>query len=77
MLQSKISFEEKQLNFINKFGEMGFKDKSSLVRTAIDEFIKKIERKKLAESAELYAELYETDDELNDLTNSAIDGWPK
>ena len=56
---------------------MGFKDKSSLVRKAIDEFRKKIERKKLAESAELYAELYGTDGELNELTDSAIDGWPK
>jgi Arc/MetJ-type ribon-helix-helix transcriptional regulator len=77
MLQSKISFEEKQLKFINKYREIGFKDKSSLVRAAIDEFRKKIERKKLEESANLYAELYETDDELKELTDSAIDSWPK
>ncbi|MCH7724251.1 MAG: hypothetical protein IIA49_13115 [Bacteroidetes bacterium] len=79
MLQAKISFEEKQLKFINKFGEMGFKDKSSLVRKAIDEFRKIIEKKKLAESADLYAELYEKEkeNELKELTNSAIDGWPK
>ena len=77
MLQSKISFEEKQLEFINKFREMGFKDKSSLVRVAINEFRKKIERRKLEESANLYAELYETDDELKEITDSAINSWPK
>lgn len=77
MLQSKIGLEQKQLNFINKFREIGFKDKSSLVIEAIDEFRKKIERRKLEEDANLYAELYETDDELKGLTNSAIDSWPK
>lgn len=77
MLQAKISFEEKQLKFINQYREIGFKDKSSLVREAIDEFRKKIEKRKLEESANLYAELYESDDELKGLTNSAIDSWPK
>ncbi|GBD86903.1 hypothetical protein BMS3Abin03_00827 [bacterium BMS3Abin03] len=77
MKQAKISFKEDHIDFINKYSEFGFKDKSSLVRAAINEFKRKIERQKLAESAKLYAELYEVDDELKELTNSAISGWPE
>jgi len=77
MTQAKISFKEDHINFINKYSEFGFKDKSSLVRAAINEFRKKIEKQKLAESAKLYAELYEDDNELKEITDSAVNGWPE
>ncbi len=77
MQQSKISFNEKHIKFLNKYQELGFKDKSSLVRSAIDDFIKSVEKQKLAKSAKLYAEIYKEDSELRDLTNSAIEDWPK
>lgn len=77
MRQAKISFEKEQINFIQRHREFGFKDKSSLVRSAIDEFIKKIENQKLAESARLYAEIYKEDDELKELTDSSINDWPE
>jgi len=76
MQQTKISFDEKQINFLNKYRELGFKDKSSLVRSAIQEFIRSVEKQKLTKSAKLYAEIYKEDSELRDLTNSAIKGWP-
>lgn len=77
MKQSKISFDESQIKILNKYQEYGFKDKSSLVRSAIEEFIKSAEKQKLVKSANLYAEIYKEDSELRDLTNSAIEGWPK
>jgi metal-responsive CopG/Arc/MetJ family transcriptional regulator len=77
MQQSKISFDESQIKILNKYKEYGFKDKSSLVRSAIVEFIKSAEKQKLVKSANLYAEIYKEDSELRDLTNSAIEDWPK
>ncbi len=77
MQQAKISLDESQINFLNKYQELGYKDKSSLVRSAIEEYIKSIEKQKLVKSAILYAEIYKHDSELRDLTNSAIEDWPK
>ncbi|KAF0161502.1 MAG: hypothetical protein FD188_619, partial [Ignavibacteria bacterium] len=36
-----------------------------------------VEKQKLVKSAKLYAEVYKEDSELRDLTNSAIEDWPK
>lgn len=77
MQQAKISFDKNHIIFLNKYQELGFKDKSSLVRSAIEEFIKSVEKQKLVKSAKLYAEVYKEDSELRDLTNSAIEDWPK
>ena len=77
MQQAKISFDKNQIEILNKYHEYGFKDKSSLVRSAIEEFIKAAEKKKLIESADLYAEIYNEDSELRDITNSAIEDWPR
>ena len=77
MQQAKISFDENHIKFLNKYQELGFKDKSSLVRSAIEDFIKSVEKQKLANSAKLYAEIYKEDLELRDLTDSAIEDWPK
>ena len=77
MQQAKISLDKDHIIFLNKYQEFGFKDKSSLVRSAIEEFIKSVEKQKLVKSAKLYAEVYKEDSELRDLTNSAIEDWPK
>jgi len=77
MPQAKISFDEDQIRFINKYQELGFKDKSSLVRTAIEEYVKLLQKEELAQSANLYAEIYREDSELQELTNSALQDWPE
>lgn len=77
MQQAKISFDKNHIKFLDKYLELGYKDKSSLVRSAIEEFIKSVEKQRLAKSAKLYAEIYKEDLELRDLTNSAIGTWPK
>ena len=76
MQQAKISFEESQMNFINNYSSLGFKDKSSLVRTALEVYIKELEKQKLKNSAFLYAELYKEDEELKELTNNGLEDWP-
>ncbi len=77
MTQTKISLEENQIKFINKYSELGFKDKSSLVRMALEEFRKLVEKQKLTESAQVYAELYAEHNELKEFTKTAINGWPE
>ena len=77
MQQAKFSVEEEQVKFLNNFKIYGFKDKSSLVRTAIEYFKNKLELESLKESAELYAEIYSKEDSLKELTETALNGWPE
>lgn len=77
MLQAKFSVEETQAQFLNNFKAYGFKDKSSMLRAAIEHFKKEMELESLRKSAELYSEIYNEDDDLKDLTETAVNGWPE
>lgn len=77
MQQAKFSVKESQAHFLNNFKAYGFKDKSALVRTAIDQFKNKLELESLKKSAELYFEIYSENDNLKELTETAITGWPE
>ena len=77
MLQAKFSVEEVQVHFLNNFKAHGFKDKSSMLRAAIDHFKKDKELESLKKSADLYAEIYSEDDDLKELTDTAVAGWPE
>ena len=77
MLQAKFSVEKVQVQFLNNFKAHGFKDKSSMLRAAIDHFKKDMELKSLRKSADLYAEVYSEDVDLKELTDTAIAGWPE
>ena len=77
MLQAKFSVEETQAQFLNNFKLSGFKDKSSMLREAIERFKKEVELESLRKSAELYSEIYSKDDELKELTETALNGWPE
>ena len=77
MLQAKFSVEEVQVHFLNNFKAHGFKDKSSMLRAAINHFKKEMELASLRKSANLYSEIYSEDDDLKELTEIAITGWPE
>jgi hypothetical protein len=77
MDQGKFSFREKQAQFVNRYQSYGFKDKSSLVRAALDHLEEELEKEVLKKSASLYAEIFAEDQELNELTDSALSGWPE
>jgi Arc/MetJ-type ribon-helix-helix transcriptional regulator len=77
MPQVKVSIETTQVEFLKDYVKYGFKDKSSMVRAALNRFISELELENLKESAELYAEVYRGDAELQDLTHSAMSGWPE
>ena len=77
MLQAKFSVKEAQSEFLNNFKVYGFKNKSSMLRTAIEHFKSKLELESLRKSAELYSEIYSEDDNLKELTETAVTGWPE
>jgi len=76
MLQLKFTLEESQATFLNNFKLFGFKNKSSLVREALERFKTELEIKNLEESADLYAEVYADDSDLKEITESAVEEWP-
>ncbi len=77
MLQAKFSVEAKQAHFLGHYKAYGFKDKSSMLRAAIDHFKKEMELQSLRKSADLYSEIYSEDDDLKKLTETAVTGWPE
>lgn len=77
MPQVKISIETAQIGILKDHDKYGFRDKGSMVRAALDRFMRELEFESLKESADLYAEVYRSDAELQELTQSAISGWPE
>ena len=77
MAQAKFTLEQSHIDFLEQFKDRGFKDKSSIVRLALDRLSHELDRQELEQSAELYAELYVEDLELQQLTDAASADWPK
>ena len=77
MLQAKFSVKESQAQFLSRYKDYGFKDKSTMLRVAIDQFKKNLELEQLKQSADLYAENYSEDNDLKELTETGLDGWPE
>jgi hypothetical protein len=75
MLQAKFSVEETQSRFLDNYKAYGFKDKSSMLRAAINHLKKEFELQRLKESADLYSEIYSEDEDLKELTETAAAGW--
>ena len=76
MIQAKFSIKESQAQFLENWKAYGFKDKSELVRTALDRLSEQLTRQRLRESADIYAEVYEEDEETRECTDAAQTGWP-
>jgi Arc/MetJ-type ribon-helix-helix transcriptional regulator len=76
MTQAKFTLEQSHIDFLEQFKDRGFKDKSSIVRLALDRLSQELERQELEQSADLYAELYQEDEKLQQLTDAASVDWP-
>jgi Arc/MetJ-type ribon-helix-helix transcriptional regulator len=77
MAQAKFTIEQSHIDFLEQFKDRGFKDKSEIVRLALDRLAQELENQELIQSADSYAELYREDEELQQLTNAASISWPK
>ena len=76
-MQTEVKIEETQAEFLSHYSQYGFKDKNELVREALNRLKNELEEKSLIESAELYAELYANDADLQELTGSALSDLPE
>jgi Arc/MetJ-type ribon-helix-helix transcriptional regulator len=72
MTQAQFNLEESEIQFLNRYQEYGFRDRDELIRAALKKLRKDLENQNLEESADLYAEIYEQDRELQELTESAL-----
>ncbi len=61
MVQAKVTLTKELVDFIDIHKELGFKDKSSMIRDALEQMKRAYEQEKLKNSASLYAKLYEKD----------------
>jgi hypothetical protein len=77
MIQAKFSLNEAHLLVLEQCKKYGFKDRSALVRASIDLLSAQFEQQRLQESAALYAEVYEQDEETREWTEEATTAWPK
>ena len=77
MIQSKFSLNPTHIQFLEQFKEYGFRDKSDLVRVALNRLRSELELQSLQASADLYAELYQDDQETQSLTELALLEWPE
>ena len=77
MLQAKFSVEEAHIRFLNNYKAYGYKDKSAMVRADINSFKKGYELDLLKKSADLYSEIYSEDKDVQEMTNTAVIGWPE
>ncbi len=76
MIQAKFSLEESHIQFLAHCKRYGFKDKSDVVRTALDRLHTELVQQRLDESADLYAKVYAEDDETQEWTDAALSEWP-
>ena len=77
MRQAKFSLDNDHAEFVERFRALGYTDKSALVRAAIDRLKGELEVERLRESADLYAEVYADDEDLQHLTDRSSDEWPE
>lgn len=76
MVQAKFSLEESHIQFLEQCKQYGFKDKSDVVRAALDHLYTQLAQQRLRESAALYAKVYADDDETQEWTDAAQSEWP-
>jgi hypothetical protein len=73
---SKIQLPEDQVEFSAVIKSM-IKKQKSMIREALKLLRKECEAQKLRQSADLYAEIYDEDSELREMTDVAVNGWPE
>ena len=76
MHQAKFTLHETHTDFLSSHKEYGFKDKSSMLRAAIEHYRKQLEQQRLQQSADIYTDIYEQEHGLQELTSTGVQGWP-
>ncbi len=77
MIQAKFSITDAHLEFLSRREQYGFRDKSHVVRAALDRLQSELLRRQVTESAEIYAEVCSKDNETREWTDAALLDWPE
>jgi len=77
MIQTKFSITDTHLEFLSKHEQFGFRNKSQMVRAALDSLQSELMRRRLTESAEICAEVYSKDRESKEWIDAALSDWPE
>jgi hypothetical protein len=77
MMTAQLSLNKSLMQFLEQYHLYGFKDQNELICTALNRLYEQLDHQKLQQSAALYAEIYETEPDTQELTQSALTGWPK
>ncbi|NET87065.1 MAG: hypothetical protein F6K45_02985 [Kamptonema sp. SIO1D9] len=78
MMQKRtFQLDDLTIKFLERCQEYGFQNPSEVVRTALAKLQLTLNTDDLQESANLYAEIYERDRELQELTDADIEEWSK
>jgi hypothetical protein len=64
MIQAQFSLTSEHLRLLTGYKTLGFKDKSDRVRTALNEFEQRLLQQPVEQSAELYTEIYQADEDI-------------
>jgi len=76
MKQVKVGLNESHVKLLEQFKRFGFKDKSEMVRFALDLYVKDMANRRLRESVALYAQVYEEDVETREWMKANTAEWP-
>ena len=77
MQQAEFNLSPELTEFLCNYEFYGFNDKNSMLKTALSRLKEELDQKNLRQSADLYAEIYEEDSELRELTETALREWPE
>ncbi|NES22268.1 MAG: hypothetical protein F6K41_25930 [Symploca sp. SIO3E6] len=77
MKEQTFKLDEFTISFLERCQEYGFQDASEVVRTALAKLQLALNVDNLQESANLYAEIYENNQELQELTEAGLEEWPR
>jgi len=72
-----LKLEATQLNFLRDYQRYGFRDESQMIAAALSKLQSELEFIDLQNSADLYAEIYQEDEDLQKLTEAALQEWPE
>jgi hypothetical protein len=75
-IERKFKIEEEQVKFIENYSDYGFHNSDEMIVRALDLLKRELEMLgALEQSADLYATIYDADEETNEWTEAAIKDW--
>ncbi len=77
MPQAKFTLTDQQIAFLDQHRVHGFRDRSAMVRRALDSLDAEIRRQELEESANLCAEVYQDEPGTQAWVEDSVLGWPE